>query len=351
MPATLDTTKLGEPVEVGQIGREIKKLWEASGGATTRASLINFAVYCEGAAAAAENTDSISEFTRDHACRALLIVAEPDAPETRVRAWINAHCHLSRAGAKQVCCEQISFLLEGRASNLIPNIVFSNLDSDLPLHFWWQGEFPDPIDIQLWAWVDRLVFDSQAWRYPRRQFALLQDSVAAARSRLTLCDLNWARSLHLRQALSQMFDHPENVAILRQLQAVEIAHAPGFRSTALLLVGWLVAQLGLAPLRADEGRLVFTSAEGREVSFDLVAESGRSIGRCKISSGDGSVEVGRAADGDFFNVEVHLAEGCTYRHLLPAGSNETLSLLTEEISLGSRHRVYLKALAVARTLF
>ena len=180
----LDTARLGTPVEIGQIGKELKKLWESSGGATTRASLINFAVYCEGAHAAEVNTELINEFTRDHACRALLVVAEPDAPEPRVRAWINAHCHLTKAGAKQVCCEQISFLVEGKVGRVLPNIVFSNLDSDLPLVLWWQGEFPDPIDEQLWAWVDRLVFDSQKWARPAQQFELLLASLESSQSRL-----------------------------------------------------------------------------------------------------------------------------------------------------------------------
>ena len=351
MPATLDTTRLGESVEVGQIGKEIKKLWDSSGGATTRASLINFALYCEGIAKAAENTEWINEFTRNHACRALLIIAEPKAAESKVSAWINAHCHLSRAGAKQVCCEQISFLLEGKACGFIPNIVFANLDSDLPLHFWWQGEFHDPIDAQLWAWVDRLIFDSQTWTNPRQQFALLQESIAAAQAHLTLCDLNWARSLRLRQALSQMFDHPENVPILHHLQTVEIAHAPEFRSTALLLVGWFAAQLRLTPQRQEGDRLFFSGADGHQVHFDLAATPGRSLSRCRIASGDGAVEVRRDLNGDFFHVEVSLPGDRIYRHLMPAGCNETLSLLTDEIGLGSRHRVYLKALAATRALF
>ena len=37
----------GLPVEVGQIHRELKKLWDASDGVMTRASLINLAVYSE----------------------------------------------------------------------------------------------------------------------------------------------------------------------------------------------------------------------------------------------------------------------------------------------------------------
>lgn len=345
-----DPSTLGTPVEIGQISRELKKLWESSGGATTRASLINFAVYCEGAEAAGANTDLISQFTREHACRALLVIAEPGAAETRVRAWINAHCHLTKAGAKHVCCEQISFLVEGHVGNVLPNIVFSNLDSDLPLVFWWQGEFPDPIDEQLWAWVDRLVFDSQKWARPAEQFTRLLGSLESSQSRLAMCDLNWTRSLHLRQALAQMFDHPENLAILNGLQTVSITHAPEFRSTALLLVGWFAAQLKLTLARHAADEVVLANPRGSEIAFRLDASEGRSIGRCDMASPAGSVSIVRDGNGGFFRVTARLAGGCEFQHVLPAGSNRTIALLREELALGGRHRVYLKALAVTKAL-
>ena len=345
-----DTATLGVPVEIGQIGKELKKLWEGDEGASTRASLINFAVYCEGAEAGERNNEFINEFTRDHACRALLIIAEPRATETKIQAWINAHCHLSRAGAKQICCEQITFLLEGTANKLIPNIVFSNLDSDLPLILWWQAEFPIRIDGQLLAWVDRLVFDSQKWAQPVRQLTRLLDWLARSQSRLAMCDLNWTRSLHLRQALAQMFDHPENRQILDGMTTVTISHAAEFRSTALLLTGWFAAQLNLDLNRYDGNRLVLTNADGREIAFDITCEGTRSIGCCEILAPQGTVKVARDSGGDFFEVDVRLADGRTYRHLLPAGNNRSTSLLAEELSLGGRHRVYIKALAVAKEL-
>src|SRR5687768_12873151 len=131
---------------------------------------------------------------------------EPQSSEEKVSAYINAHCHLTRAGAKQICCEQVSLLFEGNTAGRIPNTLFANLDSDLPLYLWWQGEFPDPIDETLWSRVDRLIFDSQTWIDTKVQFRRLCDSMERAQTSLTLCDLNWARSLHLRQALAQMFD-------------------------------------------------------------------------------------------------------------------------------------------------
>jgi glucose-6-phosphate dehydrogenase assembly protein OpcA len=241
-------------------------------------------------------------------------------------------------------------VLEGRASNLIPNIVFSNLDSDLPLILWWQGEFPQPIDGQLWAWVDRLVFDSQKWSNPAEQFTRLLDSLEKIQSRLALCDLNWTRSLHLRQALAQMFDHPENRSILERLTVVKISYAADFRLTALLLVGWFAAQLRLELVRHEGERIFLRKSDGSEVSFQLAEEEGRSISRSYVCSGDAAVEVTRVGNGDFFHVEVQLPEGRTFRHLLPAGSNQSPSLLAEELALGGRHRVYLKALAVAKAL-
>jgi len=350
MPALLETAALGMPVELGQIGRELKKLWERDSEVSTRASLINFAVYCEGSAAMQANTQLIMELTREHACRAILIGHEPASEETRIRAWINAHCHLSRAGAKQICCEQISFLFEGATKDRIANIVFSNLDSDLPLYFWWQGEFPDPVDEQLWAWVDRLIFDSQTWRAPKQQFPLLQESLTRARSRLTLCDLNWTRSLHMRQALSQMFDHPENLAILNDLDQVAIVHAPEYHFTALLLVGWLAAQLKLELRQAELNTFSFVADNGRRTQFLLRSEPGRSVGRCKLRGKDAHVEVRRDVAANFFRVEVQLPKSRIYNHLLPAGDNATSSLLLEEIGGGGQHKVYLKALAIAQKL-
>ena len=348
---TLDTAAFGQPVEIGQIGRALKKLWETDAGATTRASLVNFAIVCRGIEAMERNTEVISEFTSQHACRALLVGIAPNgADEPRVSAWINAHCHLSRAGAKQICCEQISFLFEGHSESRIANTLFANLDSDLPLYLWWQGEFPDPIDETLWSWVDRLIYDSQEWKDARAQFTLLRESIERAQAHLILCDLNWARSLHLRQALSQMFDHPDNLALLDDLKSITIAHAPENRSTALLLTSWFAAQLKFKNATPTGSGFTFQREEGAPITFDLRVEAGRSISLCEIVSGHGSIRVQRDQQGDFFRVEVRLGDDRVYHHLLPAGSNATTSLLFWEIGGGSQHQVYRKALDVLETL-
>src|SRR6266536_2817480 len=76
------------------------------------------------------------KLTHNHPCRAIVIESDCSAKENRGDAWISSHCHVSHVGSKQVCSEQISFLLRGGGTTLLPNIVFSHLDSDLPFYLW-----------------------------------------------------------------------------------------------------------------------------------------------------------------------------------------------------------------------
>lgn len=350
MPDNIDTSALGIAVDIAAIGKELKKLWEASGGTQTRASLINFAVYFKGLGGVQANSDLINEFTRHHACRAFLLCHEPDVAENKVLGFINAHCHLSRTGAKQICCEQVSLVFEGNTAGRIPNTLFANLDSDLPLYLWWQGEFPEPIDETLWSRVDRLIYDSQTWSKPKEQFLRLRASLDRAQTNITLCDLNWARSLHLRQALAQMFDHEENLPILSGLTTVLLTHAPDNRSTALLMTSWLAAQLQLTDPKPDGNGYSFAHPNGQRVAVQLNTEAGRSISVCELRDANNSVRVYRDPQGDFFRVEVKLANGEVYNHLLPAGSNATNDLLLWELGGGSRHKIYHKALTIIDTL-
>ena len=350
MAETIANLGAGLPVEIGRIDRELKKLWEADGGAATRASLINFAIYCKGAEQMAKNTQLISEFTRDHACRAILIGVEPSAGEPRVQAWISAHCHVTRAGAKQVCCEQISFLIEGNSRGMIPNIVFSHLDSDLPLYLWWRGDFSREIDAQLWTWVDRLIFDSQKWPDAPAQLARLRASLAEIKPRMILCDLNWTRLLHLRWVIAQLFDHPANAMELQKLTRVEIAYAPQHRTTAVLLLGWLSAQLQWSLAEKTGTGFWLTSAAGGSVEVRLREQPGASIPECALQSDGATFRITHESGSEFFHSTVEFSDGRKTEHLLPAGHEESIDLLNEEIMRGGKHKVYLRALAAAEPL-
>lgn len=339
-------TSSGIPVEIGKIDRELKKLWTDSGAAKTRASLINLAVYSEAPGSLPLNTKIISEITEDHACRAIVIGANPAAKENRVEAWINVHCHVSRAGSKQVCSEQLSFLLEGPSARLLPNIVFSQLDSDLPLYLWWQGEFSDPMDPQLWAWVDRVIYDSQQWSDFRAQMQRVETAQAEAKQRIVLCDLNWTRLVQIRLALAQFFDHPDSHDRFDEIDHVEIDFAPGYRSTALLLTGWLAAQLDwMNGDKAEQNSLWFANSSGRMIKVSLQEKTGEPIGRCAIRCGTVEFRVAHAENVDLLDVAVG-ERSCR----MPAGHNDQVRLMSEELMRGGPHRVYLRAMNRMRDL-
>ena len=340
------------PVEIGKIDRELKKLWEDAGEVMTRASLINLAVYSEAPDSLEPNTQVVAQIAKEHACRAIVISVDPAAKEDHVEAWIAAHCHVSRAGTKQVCSEQISFALSSSLTKLLPNIVFSHLDSDLPFYLWWQGELHQPVNPQFWSWVDRLIYDSAQWHDFGAQLQLIEAAQADSNQRLVLCDLNWMRLVQLRLAIAQFFDSPTAGEQLGSIERIEIAHAAPNHSTALLLAGWLAAQLGWMLIEAaDENTLGFSDCAGETIRVGFIEEEGEPISRCSLFCGTTEFRVTHLKGADLLEVTTQSDGQQRMRELMPAGRNDPAALVNEELVRGGPHRVYLRALEAVRELF
>ncbi|HEX3421668.1 MAG TPA: glucose-6-phosphate dehydrogenase assembly protein OpcA [Candidatus Udaeobacter sp.] len=345
MPATADTYSLGAPVEIGRIDQELKKLWQEGEGAMSRASLMNFAVYSEEPSSLQNNTQLMARITENHACRAIVIEADCNADDDHASAWISAHCHVSSVGSKQVCSEQISFLLKGGCTKQTPSIILSNLDSDLPLYLWWQEEFHEQIDPQLWTWVDRVIYDSHGWSDFRSQTRLLELMQKEANQRIVFCDLNWTRLDNLRFALAQFFDHPASHHRLAKISKVRVHFAPGFRSTAILFMGWLGSQLKwhIDEVKPSEG-LRFSGALARHIDVELRECDGQPVHEIALTSDDVEFRVTYADCGDLLEISRTQNDDKRIPQLMPAGNNDPVGLISEELIRGGPHRVYLNAL-------
>src|SRR5437660_7459841 len=351
MPAIAETYSLGLPVEVSKIDQELKKLWQESEGAAARASIMNLAVYSEESGSLNSNTQLMAKITENHACRAIVIEADCRAKENSVDAWISAHCHVSHVGSKQVCSEQISFLLKGGCTTLLPNIVFSHLDSDLPFYLWWQEEFREPMDPQLWAWVDRVIYDSQVWNDFRAQKRLVESAQEEAKQRIVLCDLNWTRLDNVRFALAQFFDHPASHHHFAKIRKLRIDFAPGFRSTAVLFAGWLSAQFNWRADRAKSSHeLRFISSSGRKLDVELHERPGEPIGEVALATPEVEFLVAHAKCGDLLEVSRGNPGEKRTPQLMPAAKNDPVSLMSEELMRGGPHHVYLHAVNRVRDL-
>ncbi|PYM02454.1 MAG: hypothetical protein DMF19_02855 [Verrucomicrobia bacterium] len=351
MPATAETVSLGLPVAIDRIDRELKKLWSEGEGAMTRASLMNLAVYSEGPESLTRNTRLLARITENHACRAIVIGADPRAKNDRMEAWISAHCHLSRAGTKRVCSEQISFLLEGAMVKLLPSIVFSQLDSDLPLYLWWQSEFAEPMDPQLWSWIDRLIYDSQSWRDFKAEMRLVEMAQREAKQRIVLCDLNWTRLVHFRLAFAQFFDHPGSHHHFREIESGSIVFGNDFRSTAILFVGWLAAQLGWEIRnRKKSNEVELENSAGKPIRINLQEKGDVPIASFTAQSHEIEFQVMQADCGDLLEVCRGKLGEAQARQVLPSSENDPVKLMSEELMRGGPHHVYLRAVEKVRTL-
>src|SRR5213082_996006 len=351
MPATAETISLGLPVAIDRIDRELKKLWSEGEGAMTRASLMNLAVYSEGPESLTRNTRLLARITENHACRAIVIGADPRAKNDRMEAWISAHCHLSRAGTKRVCSEQISFLLEGAMVKLLPSIVFSQLDSDLPLYLWWQSEFAEPMDPQLWSWIDRLIYDSQSWRDFKAEMRLVEMAQREAKQRIVLCDLNWTRLVHFRLAFAQFFDHPGSHHHFREIESGSIVFGNDFRSTAILFVGWLAAQLGWEIRNGKKSNEVeLENSGGKPIRINLQEKGDVPIASFTAQSHEIEFQVTLASCGDLLEVGRGKLGEAPARQVLPSAENDPVKLMSEELMRGGPHHVYLRAVEKVRAL-
>ena len=345
------TVSPGLAVEVGDIDRQLGLLWAQSDAGKVRASLVNLVIYSEAPDAIAANTPLLSEIAADHAFRALLVQAQPEAKKSAVRAWITAHCHLREAGKKEICSEQITFQLDGPAAGRLPSIVFSHLDTDLPLYLWWQGDLhPDP-DPQLWRWVDRLIVDSNSWSDPAAQFRILREIQSLGRARAALADLNWTRIFHLRYAVAQIFDLPAALERLDRIDRVEIIHAPGHRLTALQLLGWLASRLGWS-LDRDDHAPVFRRQDGGTVTFQLnVNQDAKAcVESIDIGLGDATASVRRKTSGDYYLGTFTAPHQASFAQMLPAERDKTSDILLSELSRISRHPLFWPAIRAIEPL-
>ncbi len=339
---------LGREVGVGEIERELRRLWEAD-EARTKASLINLVVYAEGAGVLAGNSALVRGLTRDHACRAILVELDPAVKEVTTRAWITAHCHLA-GGRKAVCCEQIAFALTGWSVGRLPNVVFAHLASDLPLVFWWQGELSFRFSARLASVVDRLVFDSAQWGDPAAALARVMAVREESGGRSVLHDLEWSRGGQFRLAIASLFEEPRTVAMLPTAARLRIVHHPAHRCAAFQLLAWFALRAKWraapqpAPGAADGPRPAETRAfdrpGGAPVRVELVADPAAApLGAFELAGGGIELEVTRPA-GERRLLRRRRGSGADCESFLPADPDAPVDLVAGQLARGGRNPLF-----------
>lgn len=354
---------LGQPVEISRIEKELQGLFlegsedgEESAGAA-RASLINLALYDENQDNLEYDASVLAELTSESACRSLLISADPSADASGAKAWIQVHCQIDKNGKKTVCTEQISFYLAGNTPGLLRNIVFAHLDSDLPLAFWWRGEFSDAFEHMLYSRIDRLIFDSECWASPRNQFLRLIAAEEERACSFTMHDFAFTRLNSIRHAVANAFDRPAVASHLAALSKVAIRYAPGFEMSGKYLAAWITHRLGATidrgQSRAD--KLALTSNQRgmpTEVLVEIqpLSEDRKGFVEVDFHLGEARVEISRCQTRDFLRTLTHLPSGTVEEDWLPAKKMTDGSLVADILNRAGRNRTHGMVLPIVQEM-
>ena len=338
---------LGQEVPLGRVDRELKKLWD-SDEAKTRASLMNFAIYSENAANLERNNKLLEELTSEHACRALLILFQPNGPQPKARAWINALCRPYQ-GRQVVCSEQLSFVLEGGNAAQVQNIVFAHLDSDLPLVVWWQGDLTSNFEERFYSEIDRLFIDSADWHQPRAEFEMLENAYRDKTSDFEVHDLSWTRTHFVRAALAGCFQDAVALGRLPLVEEIGITHAPGQRVAALLLAAWIAERLRW---QLDEAAkdIRFVKPEGGSVKLALSeGGAGGCVQRLTLTGPELRAEVVRDPESVFVRVCASCG-GHGREELLPADAETEADLISSQLSRAHGTSLYIDMVPMLRRM-
>ena len=335
--------ELGIEVAISSIDAELRKLWEQD-DARSNASLMNLVVYSEKHGALVENSEIIRELTREHACRAILVEIDRDDPAPSLRAWITAHCHLAD-GRKSVCCEQIAFHLTGKVTGRFRNTVFSHLNSDLPLVFWWQGELSEILTERLVAVMDRLIIDSSSWKNPAASFDLIEET-SQANPDLVIQDHAWTRSWQFRVGIASLFDDPAAQDALTRITSVDIVYHPAHRNTALQVLAWLIVQAGWK----NNGTTSCASASGSEITISLNEDdAGPPLGSVVIRAQGTTVQVCQKAGASHVERSVE-SGGYRATSLSPVDPESPAQLVAVQLARGGKNSLYQKMLPCFRAM-
>ena len=336
------TDCLGLPVKIAEIDDQLTQLISGDDTDTpaTKASILNLAVYRADFDAIESNAEKIAEITRKTACRSLLICSKPETDGAQHQAWVQAHCRLGRNGQKEVCSEQISFLLCSNSPGAVRNTVFSQLDSDLPVAFWWQGEISDVFEDRLYSRIDRLIFDSEKWQNPKAELEKIVAAHQNEQSHFRIHDLAFTRLNPYRQAIANAFDLPSIRGKIGSIREMKIRHKQSQRQSAVYLANWVANRLNLEldPGNSKPGQLAFTAGD-RKLNIEL-SETDESFAAA-ILAGDKVVELSRCEDREFLRTRIFAAsnpENITCEDWHPVRKKKDSELISSILERGGLNR-------------
>jgi glucose-6-phosphate dehydrogenase assembly protein OpcA len=222
--------------EVGRIDEVIRHLRARHPRGQVRAAVASLVVHVgTDLAGAAEQVDVISEVAAGHPIRAVVVSTRPDAAP-----GIDAHVRVLASGGDAgsgVCGENVVLQVRGPAAGHLLSVVGPLTLRGVPLVAWFPTQPPHPSDDLVTA-ADRVLVDSG------RCDATAFGGCLELGRRRPVTDLAWVRLEPWRQLLVRLLSGSASGALADGVRRIESEGETGHR---LLLAGWLMHRLGVAP--------------------------------------------------------------------------------------------------------
>ncbi len=363
-------------IDVGKLEKELAAMWQPAKGedgatsaaGVTRVCVLNLIVYAAHHEDRGEIDQILDEVTGQTPSRALLLVADRDATDAKLEAYVSTRCQTSSKGAKQVCGEQVTIEASGPVLETVSTAIEPLLMPDVPVFLWWKDipHYEDKLFNRLVDLSDRVVIDSLAFDHPHEDIQRLAEIIRSRPQFMLVSDINWGRMTAWRTLLASFWDVPEYRAQLDQIDSVVVEYDPPdiaheqIAAQALLVTGWLAARLGWiisAEGASADGAVQRIGAQGlggRQISIEFRATHDREghdgmLASVTLRSAQGDAEFSVAVNeaGTKLSTEAHVGAAREIERVLAYEQKSEGQRLSRELGLLVRDKIYEQAVAAA----
>jgi glucose-6-phosphate dehydrogenase assembly protein OpcA len=369
----ISTTK---GIDVGKIEKELATMWKPASGAegsnaesgVTRACALNLLVYATVGDDREHIDEMLDEVSEQHPGRTLVLLADRQASEPKLEAFVSTRCRRLGGSGRQVCGEQVTIEAQGAAVETVASAIAPLLVPDVPVFLWWKDipHYEDILFSRMTTMADRVVIDSSCFDHPYEDLQRLHQIIKEHPQFMSASDLNWGRLTAWRTLIAGFWDVPDYRPYLDRIERVVVEYDPPdlapdeVAPKALLIVGWLASRLGWnaaeTSRRVEQGAInLQLRSGGREVNVELRAttSSGHGDGMLvslMLSTNGAEFHVAFSDDRNKLQTEARIDAQLAVGRILSYEQKSEGRRLSRELSLLKRDIVYEQALASASQL-
>ncbi len=233
---------------LGMLWSQVGERWSGAPTAhATRVCTLNLVVFVSDESALDHILSAVMSASQVQPMRSVLLVADPNAPESDVTGQVSGYCRKTNGGNLHICCEQIVLRAKGKAVDELPASTSDLLVPELPMVLWWTGKPPFGTELfeKFEGISDYLIIDSREFECTQENFRKIDESMNRY-PQVGLGDLNWARLVPWREGAAEVFDDEDFQAYLGRISGLEIEYAAANGANiaqTMLYAGWFGSRL------------------------------------------------------------------------------------------------------------